>query len=458
MAVYRVGDAVGSTGGVVGPFSHDGVLYCVAVTYRSESHSERTVYGVYSSADGGATWSQTGSTFQVPSTDDTGDWHVGGNYELDGISGCLDYQYPTSPYAYVCHAAPDLCLRVRRLNLTTGTFDLESDAGPNVFPSTSSLAGSVFYHWLIEQSTEGTFGVLANLFPSAAGMDRVFALTLGADLTGWSSRTAMTVPYEDSQYVGAGVSRGTDGRIHGFVARLAPGETSGTMYHALVVGSGGSIGSTFASVASGDEIFRSFACGAHDGAGRVGFAFAHRDVGLGLIYRFAVAYATSADNPTFTIHDFDVSIFGNSMYGALAGGGTNFTAVWSRDDADTGIHFSSFNGSMWSDSATPETGLTPFSISARNTEYGCGALFLQWDGNANAVWYLSFGAAGITGLNGIESGEEFGKTHGISGGGDPVRCGTLNVEQPTNACNPVPSPTTPTPTERNACPTIGYAY
>jgi hypothetical protein len=63
----------------------------------------------------------------------------------------------------------------------------------------------------------------------------------------------------------------------------------------------------------------------------------------------------------------------------------------------------------------------------------------------------------VTGVAGIPSDEKFGRTHGITGGGDPQSCGEVELIPPVDGCGPAYTP--PGDDEpQNGCPTYGYSF
>lgn len=450
---YQITGAYAGQGGAFGPVEYGGALFVVALSALATASSEHSVLSIFKSTDAGATWTQVGSDITLPSSDDsTGSNIPVGDSEV--FHGCVDINFPTSPYGYVIHADADHKLIVSRVNYNTEDWDDTSAAGPDIQdPSETGNHNSL--GWMIEQASDGEFGILANLNTAGSDTDRVYAMSLSSDLGTWSSRAQVSGQSGGIYYAATGIARGTSGRVHGWIEAE---DSQFDMYHTMVIGGGGGVGSALELVAEGQRIFRTNYTGAHDEAGNIAFLFVEPAVGVGTNFKLSAAHAVSADPPTFTIVDVDPATSGtNSYWGSIAAGST-LRAAWNASNSFDNILHSSYSGA-WSAAAEGVDGIAPFYIEARQIAAGLGVTFGQEISAVNTLWYVLITAGGtvqaIVGIEPIPSGEKLHRTHGVTGGGLET-CGTPVPVVADNTCNPVdPDLAVDAP---SICVPQGYSY
>lgn len=456
-AYHVTGAYAGQGGGFIAEY--DGALFIVALSAVAVTDSEHSKIGIFKSTDDGETWTRVGSEITLPSSDDSGSSNIAVG-DSEWIHGCLDIDFPTSPYAYIIHLDADHNLVVSRLNLDTEDFDATSAAGPSVIHP-SETGNHDFLGWMIEQASDGTFGILANLNSAGFATDRVYAMSLSSDLGTWSSRDQVDGQTGSIAYTGTSIARGTDGRVHGLVEVQDGSEID--MYHTVVIGGPGGVGSELQLIAEGEKIFKSPYCGALTSTGDIAFLFASPAAGVGTNYKLSAAHAASADSPTWSIVDVDTTASGfNSYWAALDGvpGGT-FRAGYNINDSEDLLRTSVYSGGSWSSPLESSVAdVLPFFVSARALTGGVGFAF----GNAAVSDYdlyfvlLPIGSGGvqaITGATPISSGERIYNTSGISGGGLET-CGEPVPVEVDNSCNPVdPDTAIDAPAE---CVPQGYSF
>jgi len=395
-------------GGPQGSYAHSGTLYCFAF-------SDATTLEAYESSNDGATWTATGSTRTIGSASEVA-------ASCRSISG---------DYVYVLYVVPDginTALEVSRFNLGTGAFDDTSAAGPTL----TGGAGSAPLIW-IEESTDGGFGVMAKIFNSNA---HVAICTLSADLGTWSSLSEPAGQNDsDLLHNAVGIARGVDGRIHGFVRRATISTNEHSLLHVLVVGAGGGIGSAFDEIAAeiDDEFFAVSAAALSDGT--IGVAYNAPDVGVGTNWKLVSAIAASADTPSWSYEDIDDSSAADAgVAGVGLIGGTAFRVVWYAD----GDVFASVYSSGWGAADTLLTSVAG-SISGREISGGYGFFYSDFSDDPAPSFYFAVTSGDgqdITGVEPIQTKEQFYNTSGVTGGGIDG-CGTPVPVEVDNTCNPV---------------------
>ena len=446
-AVQVTGAVIGQ-GGAFGPVEYGGKLYLISLSAFASNLTDTSEIGIFESEDNGATWSQTGSTIEIPSaTDAGGDTGPLTVRDPEFLHGCFDVDWPTQPYAYIMHCGMSGgygCLFVTRFNASTGDFDDTSAAGPQI-PITGSLGSHDFIGWMIAQADDREFGVLANLNTAGSATDRVYAMSLSADLNSWSGRD-LVEGQTDGQYTASGIVRGDDGRVHGWVERqyVDGFDTAFTMYHTVVIGGGGGIGSELQSVLSffdtsapitGPKIFQSPYTGGYLD-GEVVFICAQPGSGVGTNHHLVAARATSEDEPSWTVETVDnTSNSENSYWAGVGWDGSTIDVAYNINNSFDTVRFSTFAGTAWSTPADATEDVGPYFVTTQRIAAGLGISFGQNDYDLYFV-LVSGGAQTITGVEPIQTKEQFYNTSGVTGGGLDT-CGTPIAVEPSNACNPV---------------------
>lgn len=455
-AYHVTGAFVGNGGAFIAEYG--GNLFVVALSAYAVTSSDHSTIGIFKSTDDGATWTQVGSEITLPSSDDS----AGSNIPVgdsDFLHGCLDINFPTDPYGYIVHANADHEIIVSRVNYSAEDFDDTSDPGPAI-QDPSESGNHNFLGWMIEQGTDGDFGILANLNSAGADTDRVYAMSLSADLGTWSARTQVAGQTSGISYVATSIARGVTGFVHGFVG--VEDGLDNDMYHTMVIGGGGGVGSALEHISEGQQIFRSPYCGALTTTGDIAFLFAAPNVGVGTFWKLAAAHAASADPPVFTLEDIDTTASLSNLYWAAVDGAPagTFRAGYNVNDAEDALRASSYDAGTWfSPIESVVDGIRPF-LSARTLDAGVGFTF----GNAAAAdsrdlyfVFLPVSSATtqtITGIEPIPTGEKLHTTHGVTGGG--LDCGTNVPVIADNTCNPVdPDDAVDAPAE---CVPQGFSY
>lgn len=417
-----------------GPFQVGADLYCIAF-------SAFQVISAFVSADNGETWTQTGSTKTVSSF-------------TCSFGCCLS---TGGDYLYVLYISTfPQRLQVSRFNLALGDFDLDSAAGPIL----NSGAGNAPYSF-IEQSIDGTLVAMVKDFDAINGDATVALATLSVGLGTWSTLSYPNGQSDDDTFfLGAGLVRGGSDRVHGFALKNSGAGTF--LMHILAYGGSGGVGSEFSEIAevvsdSGDpaDVVSAAAAGS-----LIGVAFNSADVGIGDPQAVSVATAADADSPSFTVGVVDDSTVGTEDGSKLELiGGDALRLIYHPSGGD--VLYSLYSGS-WS---SPETLFTPSdtlqALDGFDLESGFGFFFADTDfseENPPSFYFEVPGGATINGAAGIPSEEAFGKTHGVSGGGEPESCGGDPVViPPAPGCNSLP--TVPYyPGDQDSCPTRGYSY
>ena len=394
-------------GGPQGPFEHSGTLYCFAF-------SALTTLEAYASSDAGETWTATGEQIEI-----------GGNVQC--FAACRSI---ADDYVYVLYVVPDgldESLEVSRFDLAAGAFDDTSTAGPTL----TDGAGNSPLLW-IEESTDGGFGVMTKTFE--AGKARVAICTLSADLSTWSSLSEPAGQSDsDLLFNAVGIARGLDGRIHGFVRKQTISTDEHSLLHVLVIGEGGGIGTAFDVIEAeiDDEDLPISAAALADGT--IGVLYNAPDAGVGTNWKVRAAIATSADMPTWAFADVDTSAAADAGSNVGLVGGSAFRAVWSAG----GTIYASTYSAGWSAGTALYASLAG-AISGRETASAYGFFFTDFSDDPLPSFYFAVagGAQTITGVEPIQTKEQFYNTSGVTGGGLDT-CGTPIAVEPSNACNPV---------------------
>jgi hypothetical protein len=400
-----------------GPYSYGGSLFVIGL---SELAAPAGKIGLFKSADGGETWARVGSEIEIYGT------NIGSQEQLY-IGTCPGI---SDQFAFVAYLGTDRHIHVSRADLGAETFDTDADSNIDVVEAPCRLT--------LAQATDGHLGLTVSIGARKIvdvednRTDQVSTVTLSSDLGSWGTLT--DVPGQPTSGPGqfaVGTARGTDGRVHGFANAL------------------GTLGTQFAHVGDGDtfDLLATFISGggdlqaatAEDASGNVALGHAVNGSGVGgPFYRVAITSAASADSPSWTTTPVSASDTSPQQI-ALQ---TTTEALYQIGGA--GDIISSLSGTI----LDPGTGV---GLAGR----GAGFIFA---GDGNQLWYVPYAALTITGVSGIESGEMFGRTHGVGGGGEPPQCGPGTPVLPAE-CG-TSNPTIPTPPgEQNQCGTsLGYAY
>lgn len=457
-------------GGAFGPIEYGSTLYVIALTTLAEEQDENSVLGIFRSLDGGETWSQTGSTITIPSAEEVGGIHGSiATGDPEYLHGCFDVDYPTEPYTYIAHSGLSGgvgCVFVTRFDASAGDFDTTSAAGPEI-PIAGSLGNHDFLGWMIAQSSERDFGVLANLNSSGSDINLVYAMSLSEDLGSWSSR-AVVPGQADGAFSAAGIVRGAGGRVHGLIEKQGYGleDSDFTVYHTVVIGGGGGVGGALQvittmtdneSIITGPKIFESPYTGGYL-SGEVLFVFALPPEGIGAEYNLVAAHGGSEDEPIWDILSIDETANAENSYWAGVGSSASTVEVaFNINNTFDSVMVSSYDGSEWGAAVEATDGVGPFWIVCNRIAAGLGITFGNGDYDVYFV-ILGGGGATIVGSAGIPSEEAFGKTHGIfGGGGDGETCGTAVPVPSEESCNSIPVDNR-YPGDQDSCPTAGYSY
>lgn len=401
-----------------GPFSYGGSLFVIGL---SELAAPTGKIGLFKSSDGGETWARVGSEIELYGVNI-------GNQEQLYIGTCPGI---SDQFAFVAYLGTDRHIHVSRADLDAETFDTDADSNIDAEESPCRLT--------LAQATDGHIGLTvtigARTLEDGLGNPtfQVSTVTLSEDLGAWGTLT--DVPGQPTSFpspgqLAVGTARGTDGRLHGFCNAL------------------GTLGNQFAHVGDGDtfDLLASFISGggdlqaatAEDAEGNVALGHIVNGSGVGgPFFRVAITSAASSSSPSWTT----TPVSSNSTSTPAIGLQSTAEALYQVDGGDI---ISSLSGTV----------LDPGGFVAIGGR-GAGFVFAGDDGQ---LWYVPYAALTITGVSGIESGEMFGRTHGVGGGGEPPQCGPGTPVLPAE-CG-TSNPTIPTPPgEQNQCGTsLGYAY
>lgn len=389
---FRVTGAFAGQGGAF-IAQYSGALFVVALSSLATTSSAHSTIGIFKSTDQGETWSQVGSEITLPSSDDSTDSNIPVG-DSEWIHGCLDVAFPTNPYGYIVHADPDHKLMVSRVNFEDEDFDVSGAAGPDI-QDPAEEGNHDFLGWMIEQASDGSFGVLANLNSAGFDTDRVYAMSLSGDLNSWSSKAQVSGQTSGIDYTASGIARGTDGRVHGWIE--AQDESDFTMCHAVVVGGGGGIGSALQDVVSftdtgspttGAKIFQSPYVGAFNTDGEIAFLFANPGEGVGANFTLSAAHATSDDDPAWTIRVVDAADSPLNSYWAGFDGGVTFRAAYNVNNATDTLRVAQYASGAWgAPSENTVSGIEPYFVSARSTTLGVAVSFGRFLEGEDQLWF-----------------------------------------------------------------------
>lgn len=414
-----------------GPFLRGGNLYVVAL---SDATLAAGRIGLFKSTDAGLTWAQVGSELELSTTT------LPGAEQL--YLGCC--AGISEQYAYVAYLGAADRLYVSRADLDADDFDETSDAGPVVSAGTGQPQVN---RLTIAQATSGGFGLLVAVSSRSivdSSQFRVSTISLSEDLGTWGTLTdvpGQSDPLDSYEPVGA--CRGVDGRVHGFFVELT---TSGRQIcHTVVVGDGsGSFTRIGSSLDATQVEVRAGVAAAIDGT--IGVLRADTAAGVGgPWYKMVLTSAASGSAPSFSTADIDATARLSPLFAAAAIGTASTVRAIYQGFADTNV-YNSENGDVV---------LDPGEYVGAIGGYAQGFCYSTDAG----LWYVPYaGGFTITGVSGIESGEMFGRTHGVGGGGEPPQCGPGTPVLPAE-CG-TSNPTIPLPPgEQNECgSSLGYAY
>jgi len=183
---------------------------------------------------------------------------------------------------------------------------------------------------------------------------------------------------DDDDYAVSGITRGTDGRIHGFVW-----SEFSTLHHVLLSTTGaGSLEeitaaewnyrSTYSAALSGTTI--RVLCAPEIGTGNTLRAFS----------------AESADTPSFTEETVDASSGAtfNSFWACLIGGAKHFAGYNLDDGANDNLFLSEYSGA-WTAPLEIEPTLLPYFVTGQRMGDDLGFLFAQ-DGTGDETYFLLY--------------------------------------------------------------------
>lgn len=417
LTAYEVTGAEGQgTMRARGPFEYDGKLYLVA--FDMPLAPPPYPFGVYVSEDAGVSWAPAWPRREAATQE---------------LGVCAHVDFPATPYLYVAYpdaeaAAVDgvLAAVVSRIDLASGAW---SDSSPLDFAAdTGSIGGC-----LVEMATDGKVWVVER---GGAGAEIQHSYL--SESLSWA-RPFEAIAAAGFEYDPAALLRGTDGRMHLHVrvysGAVPADEADGNLYTSY-----------------GDGLIVSQSASAYDADGN-----------LALLADDGVLQLRLGESGSGVYVDASVGASGYSLAAVLARGAGAFDVYW-FEFASSGLWRRRWDGSTWTGAAQelgyfdlgagPAVGLGVMSIGGPGLTFG---IHVQ-DSSVYDTWYWPISAAMllITGLAGIPSGEEFGKTHGVVGGGDPETCGDPSAP-PADGCGPAIDP--PGDDEpSNGCPTYGYSF
>lgn len=399
-----------------GPWEYDGKLYLVALDSPGEFPAP---FGVFESEDGGQTWAPLGPRRESA---------------VQELGVCAHYEFPATPWLYVAYPAASsleiggaLDVVVSRFDLAAGTW---SDSSPLEFaPDTGSIGGVLVEMsddekvWAVERGGSGAQIQHSYLSPSLTWA-RAFEPIAGAG----------------SNYDPAALLRGTDGRMHLHV-KVYGGDV------VLADEADGGLETVYSA-----ELVVSQAASAYDAEGN-----------LALLADDGALQLRLGESGSSIYTDASVGASGYSLAAVLARGEGAFDVYW-FEFASAALWRRRWDGLTWTGAAQE---LGTFDIGA-GPAIGLGAMSIGGPGLAFGInieesgvydlwfWPISAAALLITGLVGIPSGEAFGTTHGLVGGGEPESCGDPSAP-PADGCGPTSEP--PGDDEpTNGCPTYGYSF
>ena len=384
----RITGAYSPQGGGFGPVRYGTNLYAVL---QSKTAALEGVddYALFKSTDNGATWALATAGQNVNTYIEGVAQVTDGNF----MHGCLDNDFPTSPYGYFVHlntgaAAEEVpALLVTRVNFDTETFDTNSATGPNYYtggvpegagndPNKYNPSEAT---WAIAQFDDGSFAVMASMQASANfTRGRVQYMTLSADLSTWSARTEISGQADSDDYAVSGITRGTDGRIHGFVW-----SEFSTLHHVLLSTSGAG---SLEEITAAEWNFRSAYSAALSGTTiRVICA---PEIGTGNTLR--AFSAESADTPSFTEETVDNSSGAtfSSFWACLIGGAAHFVGYNLDDGYSDDLYLSQYDGA-WTTPLAIESTLLPYFVTGQRMGDDLGFLFAQ-SGSGDETYFLLY--------------------------------------------------------------------
>jgi hypothetical protein len=456
--VYQITGAFTSVLSPVTPYHYGaGAVYVIAFSQIGNFDTDDPSYlRAFKSTDSGQNWAQAGG----------GQKQVRTRLGIEHATRVITREHPAwpaQPYLYALYCDLDAKLHVSRFNVLTETWDLESSGDP---ATAAALPGDAanFFAWSFDLMADGdTGGVLYN---DATGYlhtnSNYYARCSFAPLTLSTLSYGAPVQLEgqaadDIVYRAGDVRRGADGVLHGFLNQIDPaaadpettyqvvlrGVDAGPATGALQLFAGALTGYPYAAQrqdrageayvyvliqSASPDVRQSLWVGPSTAAG-VNFSQVFDEGGSG--YDFAISVAPNADiyrawpSPA---DELERQTFDGATLGALV-------SVYSGAATIGAVGAGAFGGSS----------ACVFSLRA-----GGGAA-------AQQCYFVGVQELVIQGLAGIPSAEDFGKTHGLTGGGDPPSCGEVEVVPPSDRCGPAYTP--PGDDDQpNACATYGYSF
>lgn len=441
--------AYASAAGPVTPYRDaDGVLWVLAFSEVGDYGTDGPcLLRAFKSTDSGATWSAaSGGTKSVLS-------RLDGDAESRRVVTRDHPSWPAQPYLYALYCVDPGELHISRYNTAAESWDQESTGD---LPVSTSLDGfGNVLAWSFDWVTDGDAGGM--LYNDDTGYlhtnDNRYQRVSYVPITRSSLSFGTPVrcegqPDTDIGFRAGDVRRGGGGTLHGFAAQSDPeGVDPEVSYQAVLRFTGAGPGAP-----SLDEL----------ATGALGIPYAaFAEVRGADTYLYVVVADGAA--PRQVVYVGKSQTAGVTFTQLLSVDGDGFqwrysvapsADIWRAFEPDTDVQRQAYDGATLGPLSTLYTGETPIgSISAGFY----GAVFALNDGAAAQQCYFIAGLQFITGLAGIPSDEKFGRTHGLTGGGDPQSCGEVELVPPGDGCGPAVDP--PGPDEpRNGCPTYGYSF
>lgn len=458
MAAYEITGAFTTFSSPVVPYDYGGgTLFAIAFDALGDyGTDDPSTLRVFKSTDAGQTWTSAGGgTKDVLTRLDT-------DHDSRRVITRAHPDWPSTPYLYALYCNTDAQLHISRYDAAGETWDQESTGDLDVSTTLPGGFGNLLawsFDWvddgdaggLLYNDTDGYLHTNSNRYQrvSYAPITRS-ALSIGTPVR------CDGQPDTDIGFRAADVRRGKLGTLHGFASQSDPeGVEPETTYQAVLRFTGAGPGAPELVELDTGVVGIPYWAQREDRGGNtyIHVLVAESTPGNGQRLYVGESQTAGVTFAEVTSEDGD----GNDRWQWSVAPNADMYRAWPYPAED--LQRQTYDGvALGSLDLVHDAGATIGTLGAGAFGVGSACVFsIVGSIAAQQCWFAGVVPITLLGGEGIKSEEAFGRTHGVTGGGDPQSCGTPVVIPPSPTCGPI-DVTDVSDEQRDTCPTYGYSY
>lgn len=458
MAAYEITGAFTTFSSPVVPYDYGGgTLFVLAFDALGDYGSDDpSTLRAFTSTDSGQTWTTAGGGTKSVLT------RLETNHDSRRVITRAHPDWPSTPYLYALYCTTDAQLHISRYNTSSETWDQESTGDPDVvgvFPGAFVNLLSWSFDW-VDDGDAG--GLLYNDdLGYENGASNYYSRISYVPITRSSLSFGTPVrcdgqPDTDLAFRACDVRRGSNGTLHGFAVQSDPeGLEPETTYQAVLRFTGAGPGAPELVELSSGVVGLPYWAQRQDRGGNtyVYVVVAESTPGNGQRLYVGESATVGITFAEVTSEDGD----GNDRWQWSVAPNADIYRAWPypSEQLERQAYDSVTLGSL---DLVHDAADTIGTVGAGAFGVGSACVFsIVGSVAAQQCWFAGVVPITLLGGEGIKSEEVFGRTHGVTGGGDPQSCGTPVIIPPSPTCGPIDVTDVPDE-QRDACPTYGYSY